>query len=259
MRHTFESFMSQFSFDSSKAGLVGIERESLIRNPATGAVVPTSPLIVKMIHDEHPHLTERIGYELSACQIEERTSPIHFTEVSAHLDETEQVVRETLARFGLEPQYEGIGPADMPLDVYPDERYQQIARTRPRPLLVAACRIIGVHVHIGMRDAERALAAYNFARENLHSIRAAADTTGGERMALYRMMVPDPEPVPFKDWHEHYRHAIRCGYADNPRNNWMLVRISRYGTLEFRLGDGMSTRAIDSLARECRALCRIFF
>lgn len=265
MNHSFEAFMGQFVFDPGKAGLVGVERELLIRETATGQILPISPEILARIWGEHPHLTTRIKAELSRCQLEETTDPVRFGDVADSLRETSTVVAAALARVGCEPQYSDIGPADMPLDVYPEARYVRIAEQRPREQLSAACRSIGVHVHVGMPDAAKALQAYNFAVRNLHSLRKRADRTDGRRMALYRTMVPEPEPITFNTWHEHYRHAVEHGYAGNTpensvRNNWMLVRISRYGTIEFRLFDGVDDVAeIESIAKECRALCRTFF
>lgn len=260
MNHSFDAFMGQFVFDPSKTGLVGIERESLIREKGTGGILPLSPLVLDMIWDERPDLSSRIKAELSRCQLEETTRPEHFHEVGDALRETNSVIVSALERFGCEPQYSGIGPETMPLDVYPDPRYIHIAKTQPRERLSAACRSIGVHIHIGMENREAALAAYNFVVQNLHGLRTRADRTGGKRMALYRTVVPEPEPIVFASWQEHYRHALEHGYAANIRDNWMLVRISRYGTLEIRLFDGVDDIGeIENIAKECRALCRTFF
>lgn len=260
MNHSFDAFMGHFGFDRTKAGLVGIERESLIRDKATKRIRPVSPLVLDMIWDQRPDLISRIKPELSRCQLEETTRAERIDMVGTSLEETNAVVTAALAAFGYEPQYTDIGPSTMPLEVYPEPRYEKIAATRPKEQLLAACRIIGIHVHVGMESPEMALAAYNFAIKNLYSLRLRADRTRGARMKLYQAMVPEPEPIPFASWHDHYVHALEHGYADNPRNNWMLVRISRYGTLEFRLFDGVDDiEEIVGIAKECRALCRTFF
>ncbi len=260
MNHSFDAFMGQFVFDPKKAGLVGVERESLIRDKATGSILPISPAVLETIWRERPDLKPRIKPELSRCQLEETTDPIRFDAVAKSLRETSAVVRTALAHVGCEPQYSGVGPKGMPLDVYPEPRYIRIAQTRPRAQLAAACRSIGIHFHIGMPDADTALRAYNFVVKSLHVLRHRADRTDGERLKLYRTMVPEPEPIVFETWHDHYRHALEHGYAGSIRDNWMLVRMSRYGTIEIRLFDGCDAEdEIERLAKECRALCRTFF
>lgn len=258
MRHEpLAEFMGRFVFDPANAWKVGVERELFIKDRASGLVVPRAPQLLSAIWKRHPRLAQSFGYELSACQLETRTPPVGLEALMASLQERERVIAEVLADFGCIPEYDGVGPETMSVQTYPDSRYDRIVSNNPPTRILAACRIIGTHGHIGMKDAESALRVYNHVVQNLHSLRMTADKTDGARRAIYREVVADPTPVIFRSWADFHAHAIEHGYAENPRDNWAEVRITRYGTIEFRLFDGTSsTWQIVSWLRECSALCR---
>lgn len=253
-------FNGRFKFSPANAWKVGVERESFIYDPRSKQLVPRARELLDTIWEAYPSLHNSFGYELSACQLESRTEdPLLIGELAGALEHRGNILRCVLAEAGYQPLYEGVGPEDMPLDIFPDPtgRYERVAHSRPREQVLAACRIIGTHIHIGMPDAETALRVYNGVIRNLHGLRISADKTGGERMRLYRVVVPQSDPVPFASWSHFHQHALEHGYAENIRDNWMQVRITRFGAIEFRLFDGTeSIPEIVTWARECRALCR---
>lgn len=257
MRHkSLADFAKRFMFDPERAWRIGVERECFIvdkdRRP-----VPAALQVLTAIWQRCPEQRASFGYELSACQIEIRTAdPVHLRDVAEKLRTQQAQLESVLRGLGHQAQYTGIGPADMATDVYPDTRYARITEYMSPTRLLAACRIIGTHIHVGMPDAETALRVYNGVIRNLHGLRIAADKTGGERMRIYAEVQPQREPVPFRDWSAMHVHAIKHGWSEDTRQNWMLVRITRFGTIEFRLFDGTdSPEEIASWARECRALC----
>ena len=258
MQHdTQEAFRARFVFDPAKSFRVGVEREAFIVD-ATGAPVPRAPEVLRQIAEHAPEHAARFGYELSACQIEQRTEPLESHETVATLRKLRSALDTALIPLRLRCAYHGVGPPDMPTAVYPDPtgRYERISRAMPPEKLSAACRIIGTHIHIGMPDEETALRVYNGVIEDLFGLRIAADKTGGERLRLYRTVVEDPSPIRFESWAHFHAHALEYGYAHDPRSNWMLVRITQWGTIEFRLFDGTdSEEEIGSWCRECRAKC----
>lgn len=261
MQHEpLEAFMGRIHCDSSKAWHVGVERECLIMDPETGKPAPSSPMLLRILWDEYPAFQKGIGYELSACQIETRTTdPVRISDLQGVLKQREDAVAEVLGRFKYAARYDIIGPPDMTTAYYndPDGRYAGIVSKRSRAEILAACRIVGTHIHVGMPDLETALRVYNGVIKNLHGLKLAADLTNGERMKLYREVQKNPDPVPFESWDAMHVHAIEHGWSKDLRKNWMLVRITRYGAIEFRFFDG--TDSIDqvvSWARECLSLCR---
>lgn len=147
----------------------------------------------------------------------------------------------------------------MPLDVYPDPtgRYQRITKDMPRKILRAACRVIGTHVHVGMRDHEMALRVYNYAIRHLAELCEMGNGSFGERLAIYKQMAPDYEPKPYASWEEYYNTALEKGFAEDPRKCWTLIRISVHGTIEFRMfGATDSIDRIVSWATRCHQICQ---
>ncbi len=258
MRHdSLTDFMGRFAFAPEKAWRIGVERECFIVDAREGKPIPRAPEVLAAAWHHYPELRTSFGYELSACQLEMRTTdPVLLCDVAKKLREQQACLESMLEEFGYRAQYTGVGPVDMVTDVYPDGRYARITRHLSPQRLLAACRIIGTHIQVGMPDADTALRVYNGVVRNLHGLRIVADKTCGERMRIYAEVQPRREPIPFCDWHAMHLHAIKHGWSEDTRQNWMLVRITRFGTIEFRLFDGTdSPDEVASWARECRALC----
>lgn len=265
---TIEKFRSLFSYDQGRAGAVGVEREILITNPA-GEVVPMAHKVLtgleRGIYEDAwngpiVHLEKgAFGYELSACQIETRVGPCALEELNGLLQRRDRELSAAFRHYGLRALHSEVGPADMPLDVYPDPsgRYQQITKNMPREILLAACRVIGTHVHIGMPDHDTALRVYNHVIRHLAELCEMGNGSFGERLAIYKQMAPDYEPKPYASWEEYYQTALAKGFAEDPRKCWTLIRISVHGTIEFRMfGATDSLDRIVGWATRCHQLCR---
>lgn len=222
-------FLSRFAFRPQLAGCLGVEREFFLTD-ATGRPVPGSSAFLEAIDD--PAWT----YELSACQVEHRTKPHRsLLKLSEDLRRGQREGERVARALGHQLMALEVAPADMPLDVYPDARYLKIVQSLPRETLAAACRVTGVHVHVGVRDMRKAVETSNMLRAELETLAALGDHSGGERLRLYKTMAPTWQPPPYESPEHFERHAIEQGFADNPRNCWHLVRISRHGTVEVRV------------------------
>ncbi len=247
-----ETFKSLFSYDQDKTGYVGIERECFIAN-GHGVPTPQAHKVLSSIKQG-----AEFGYELSACQIETRIGPCRVQELQSRLGDRDEQLRDVLGRYGFSALHTEVGPEDMSLDVYPDPtgRYQELTKNMPHEILSAACRVIGTHVHVGMRDHDMALRVYNRVIQHCGILCDMGDGSSGERLAIYKRMAPDSEPKSYASWDEYYQTALVKGFAQDPRKCWTLIRISVHGTIEFRMfGATDSINRIVEWANYCHHLC----
>ncbi len=252
-----DRFMKLFKFDPTSEGYVGVEREAFLVNER-GVIQPRAEEVIRAAAGD-----SRFGYELSACQIESRTGPHHSNNLLNMLSKDEEALSGYLKKAArgkgsLSLSHAEVGPEDMPLDVYPDPsgRYQRITKKMPFHVLLAACRVIGTHIHIGMRDHKTALRVYNHVIKKCDLLCARGNGSFGERLDIYRTVAPDCDPKPYADWADFYRVACEKGFDKDPRKCWTLIRISKHGTIEFRMfGATSSLCRIVSWATYCHDLC----
>ncbi len=272
------TFKNLFKYDPRMVGYVGFEREDFILGES-GKIVPMAYEILSGIDNRgifevgqtgeiwtcpsipsrwHPVKPGTFAYELSASQIESRIGPCALKDLRWKLEEVESLLILLLKYKRCKPLRVEVGPANMPLDVYPDPtgRYQKITKNMPREILLAACRVIGTHVHIGMPDHDTALRVYNHVIRYLAELCEAGNGSFGERLAIYKQMAPNYEPKPYASWDEYYQTALAQGFAEDPRKCWTLIRISMHGTIEFRMfGATDSIERIVKWATRCHELC----
>lgn len=243
-------FLKQFDFQPQMYLNIGVERECfLLRN---GQIAPIAPEIIPGI--DHP----AVGYELSACQLEYRIGPVALCEVHANIERMERLIFASENCLGFRHNFIEVAPDDMPLDVYPDPngRYQKIAVGMSREVLLAACQVTGTHIHIGMPSHDVALRTYNRVVSHCERLCELGDGSHKQRLMLYRKIEPNPAPHQYDSWEHFYEVACERGFEQNPRNCWDLIRISRHGTIEFRMfGATNDIGQIVSWAQECHAVC----
>jgi gamma-glutamyl:cysteine ligase YbdK (ATP-grasp superfamily) len=207
-----------------------VEREFFLTD-WEGRPVPGSPDFLRMVADA------AWTYELSACQAEHRTRP-HRSLVALLKDlKRGQKQGERVAGvLGYQLRAIEVGPASMPLDIYPhDERYRKIAAQIPREVLSAACRVTGTHLHLGVRSLVHAIEVHNLLIGHLDEFVGLGDHSGGERLRLYRQMATNWRPPRYESVEHLHAVALEQGFEENPRNCWHLIRISRHGTVELRM------------------------
>lgn len=264
-----DGFRARFRYAPELAGRIGVERERFIIDK-TGAIVPASAEVLAHIGNNYrgyarwptcevePSLATQAKPELSACQIETVTTPCDLTRLRSELEHWDSMLGQAFADLGYRELHAEVAPADMPLDVYPDPsgRYESIAASISHEALVAACRVAGTHVHIGMPDHETALRVYNAVLKRFGELCELGNGSFGERLAIYRQMAPGYLPLPYDGWHHFYERAVREGFADDPRKCWTMIRISVHGTIEFRMfGATDSVARIVRWAERCHDLC----
>lgn len=263
-----KQFMANFRFSRTGGWNIGIEREWFITDQ-DGRIQPLAPTILgtcfTIKNGKHGNKlaiaqSDRdYGYELSACQIENRIGPCHITYVRHALEQQELLLIVKERELNFRRSYYEVAPADMPLDIYPDPagRYQKITAKMSPEVLGAACRVTGTHIHVGLPDHDTALRVYNHAINYCDELCALGDHSSGERLKLYMVVAPDCQPVSYPSWEAYYQYADRIGFATEPRNCWHLIRLSKNGTIEFRnFGATADLDEICGWAKRCFEICR---
>lgn len=264
-----DRLLSRIGYNPSLRGHVGVEREFFLTQECNGSYqyqawmgigwssethyVPRSPDFLAAIND--PAWT----YELSACQVEHRTDPnFELADIRSALTKGLVRGRRVAESLGLRLDAVEVAPDTMPLDIYPhDARYAAIAKTLPRPVRSAACRVTGTHFHVGCASADEALAVHNALVPHLDRLAVLGDHSKGERIRLYKMMATNWQS-PLYDSAEHFDAVAKeQGFADSLRNCWHLIRISRHGTVELRMF-GMTDDVDENVAwvKEVRKILR---
>ena len=247
----FTKFCSQFAFTEDGGGLVGVEREAFLLRD--GKIAPIAEEVLRRLPDH-----TRYGYELSACQLEDRIGPTSISKLMERLLVNEEEIGRAEKALGFKRLYQEVAPPDMPLDIYPDPtgRYQRITKDMPHHILSAACRVTGTHIHIGMPNAKAALRIYNKAVLHYEVLCEMGDGSSGERLKIYKTMAPDYQPFQYKTWEAFHAEAVNKGFDEDPRKCWHLIRISKHGTIEFRMfGATHDLNKIVAWATRCHEIC----
>lgn len=101
-----------------------------------------------------------------------------------------------------------------------------------------------------------AMRVYNNLIKHTDYLCELGDNSNGRRLEIYKIMAPDYFPRPYNDWIDYYSTALEKGFDDDPRSCWTLIRISKHGTIEFRMfGSSRDLSKIVFWARECHRLC----
>ena len=275
-----DEFMGKFQFDPAKSLFVGVERECFLRR--NGKIAPIAPEVLSYLRANNNGRGNCYGYELSACQLEDRTEmPCGIEGVRGLFQRNEQDITKAEQDLGFSRIFCGTGPEDMPTDHYPVERYDRIVAQMPREALLAACRVTGVHVHVGMPDHQTALRVYNQVVRFFPMLCQLGCVYFDGRLENYQMVVDQMSGIPvkqsqrinlflkhltngvncppeYKNWRRFYERAVREGFVFDPRRLWDFIRISVHGTVEFRMFD--STNDLNLMvfwASLCQSLCKI--
>ena len=240
------------AFDAVEPYTIGLEEELMVVSPETLELSDTAAELVALAADE------RIRPELRASQLEFVT-PVCRTavEACAHLVELRARVAEVaagtalLAAAGTHPFYAGTGA------VSEGERNELLVEEYEWAALETfAC---GLHVHIALGDADRALAVFNALRSYLPEIAALAANSpfargrdtglASIRPKLNQAFPREGIPPAFASWDE-YADLVRWGrhaFPDATFLWWELRPHPAFGTLEVRAADAQ-TRVEDAAA-----------
>nr|WP_307374314.1 glutamate--cysteine ligase [Microbacterium sp. W4I20] len=246
----------KLEFASSARSTVGIEWEIMLADPATGDLVGRAPELLDALEAESESERHTVTGELLTNTIEV-TSGIGDSVAHAIDDIANAIaaVRTATDPAGIELLSAGSHPFAQWYDqqVTDKTRYHKlIERTQwwGRNMM-----IWGIHVHIGVEDQRKVFPIINALAgflPHLQSLSASSPYWAGERTgyasnrALVFQQLPTAGlPWPLSEWSEYESYLddmVRTGVmADATEVRWDIRPAPRWGTIEVRACDGMST------------------
>ena len=229
------------AFEQPSPVTVGLEEELMLLDGDTLDLAPHATEVIAALGGD-----PRFKLEMPAAQLEIVTAP-HATvaAAAAELAHARAALAAAVAgrfRFagaGAHPFASGLGPLN------PGPRYEAIgaeyASVARRQL------VFGLHVHVAIRGAERALAVYNALRSYLPELAALAANApfyegrdsglASVRSRISGLLPRQGVPPAFASFAA-YGEALRwCGF-DDPRRWWWELRLHpTLGTVEVRVPD----------------------
>jgi carboxylate-amine ligase len=250
----------QDAFGSGEPFSIGVEEELFLVDPVTGRQANASGAVTRRL-GEHPGTVER---ELHACQVELITGVCASAEqAGAQLASMRRAVGRTGAGLLGSGTHPAAGEGDA--EITDKARYERI-----RELLgdAVATPVGGLHIHVGMRDAETAMRAFNGLRRHLPLLQALAANSpyrhgrdtglASAREVTMRGWPRSGVPRAMRDYSE-FRETARllARAADVPDYTWFWWKLRphpRLGTVEIRALDAQSSLA-DTIALAALTHC----
>jgi len=246
----------KIDFAPSERSTLGIEWELAIVDQGTGELAPHAPAVLAelaALNDGH----ERLTAELLTNTVEVVTGVHHrVPDAVDDLRATVDAVRPRVEALGADLLCSGTHPFSTWADqeVTPDkERYATlIDRTRWWGRQMA---IWGVHVHVGLDSPDKALPILNGLLRyvpHFQALTASSPFWSGEetgyasnRALMFQQLPTAGLPPQFAAWADYESMVddmVRTGVIDEPSElRWDLRPSARWGTLETRVFDGIST------------------
>ena len=232
---------------------LGVEIELQVLDAASRDLTPRAPELIEQLRDE-----SRVKPELLQSMIEICTGVCgDVAAVRTDLTGSLARLREAGGAMGLAFSSAGSHPFARWTDriVTEGERYRMLVdRNR---WLARRLMIFGLHVHVGMRDGEHAVAMLNgFLPYLPHVLALSASSpfweetdTGlaSSRITLFEALPTAGHPCTYRSWDE-YRGLWRSMYQSRAvtsiKDLWWDIRLHPdLGTVELRICDGMSSLA----------------
>jgi carboxylate-amine ligase len=245
----------QIEFSESERSTVGIEWELALVDGATGDLVQIAQEVLEELGTdghEHPQIT----HELLLNTVE-LVSRVHHTvpDAIADLKELIGLVRGVTDPLGVELMCAGTHPFAQWYDqkVTPNERYDRLLdRTQwwGRQMM-----IWGIHVHVGVDERDKALPIVNGLLTyypHLQALSASSPFWGGaktgyasNRALMFQQLPTAGLPWQFGSWanyEEYVQDLVTTGVVtDHSEVRWDIRPSPRWGTVEMRACDGLST------------------
>lgn len=262
-------------FNPSPSRSLGVEVELGIVDRVTGDLVPVSSQVIDALMEHHPGAEEhpKAKHELFLSTIEVITG-VCATPAEAYddLSATIEEIRAVLDPLGYALMGGGVHPFADPktLQRSPSERYDRLVERIQWP--ARRLQIHGVHFHVGVGSDERAIQIMNRLLDYLpHFVALSASSPFWEgedtgmasvRTKIFEAMPTAGLPSYFPDW-AGFEQFIESSIATNSigsiREIWWDIRPHvMYGTLEFRMCDGMATLR-EVIALSALAQCLVEF
>jgi carboxylate-amine ligase len=234
------------AFEQHTDVTVGLEEELMLLDGDTLDLAPHAAAVIDELGDP------RFKLEMPAAQLEIVTPPqATVADAAAELAAARRALadavapRYRLAGAGAHPFAAGLGPLNR------GSRYEAIAGEYAG---VAHRQLVfGLHVHVAIPGADRALAAYNSLRSYLPDLAALAANApfyegrdsglASVRSRISGLLPRQGVPPAFESF-EAYADALRWHGFDDPRQWWWELRLHPlFGTVEIRVPDTQTTIA----------------
>lgn len=243
-------------FASSARSTVGLEWELMLADGASGALVPRAPEVLAALAEETAHERFSVTGELLTNTVEV-TSGVGDTVATAVDDIADAIaaVRRVTGPRNVELLCAGSHPFAQWYDqeVTDKTRYHRlIERTQwwGRNMM-----IWGIHIHIGVEDVRKVFPILNALAIHLPHLQAlsasspfwAGERTGyaSNRALVFQQLPTAGLPWPLHTWQEfegYLDDMVRTGVmTDASEVRWDIRPAPRWGTIEVRACDGMST------------------
>src|SRR5512133_1361490 len=239
--------LSLHNFGAGAPFTVGVEEELFLVDPLTGAQINASTAVQNRVGPVHG----TVERELHACQLELITG---VCTTAAEAIETLDGLRRAVVGAGAGLLGSGTHPAaaEGDADITDKERYERI-----RDLLgdAVATPVGGLHVHVGMPDAETAIRVFNGLRRHLPLLQALAANSpfrhgrdtglASAREVTIRGWPRSGVPRAMRDFEDFcVTAALLARAADVPDYTWFWWKLRphpRLGTVEVRALDAQAS------------------
>ncbi len=241
----------KIKFNTSPGYSIGIELEVQTISPRTGELLPGAVSILAELPGE-----VLFKPELFSSTIEINTPVCHsLKELHDNLQKNLTKLQEVARKSELEILISGCHPFAnwQQQQISQHERYLNLLRRIQWP--VRQFLIFGLHVHVGIDDADKALYVMSHLTHYIpHFIALSASSpfwngfdTGlaTSRIKIFEELPNAGIPYYFQNWEEYHellRNLIRTNSIDTVRDIWWDIRPHPiFGTLEIRVCDAMPT------------------
>lgn len=239
-------------FAPSEPLTLGVEIELQLLDQETLDLTPKSPEVLARL----TNLGDRVKAEIFQSMIELNTKICrNADEVRVDLSETMKAVDEVAKELGIRIASTGTHPFARYSDriLYPAARYVELIDRNQ--WIARRLMIFGMHVHVGMRNGEHAIQMTNALLHYLPMLLAlsssspywhAEDTElASSRITFFEALPTGGHPCEVKSWDDFtdlYAKLFNCGAIRSPKDLWWDIRPSpEFGTIEFRICDGLAT------------------
>ncbi len=241
--------MELINFNGSQNHTVGVELEFQLIDPNSRELTSATTNILKELKG-YPY----IKHELFESVIEINSAPcINTVDLRSDLKKHVQVLYQAASKLGVKLSMAGTSPISnwAHQTISPIERYQDIANKIQMP--IKRMLIFGLHVHVGVRSGDEAIAVKTGLMDYLPHLLALSTSSPfwvkrDSGMESYRVKILETLPttgLPFKlnDWEEFCELVYvlkKAGTIESIREIWWDVRPHPdFGTVEIRVCDAV--------------------
>ncbi|MBX3313525.1 MAG: glutamate--cysteine ligase [Actinobacteria bacterium] len=261
----------KIDFNSSDGPSLGVEVELELVDRETGELASAATDILTELGEGHPDGEHpKAKHELFECTVEIITGVCQrVDEARDDLAVTLAEVREAADRRGLDVMCSGTHPFSSWADqtVSPNPRYERLVEEMQ--WMARRLQIFGVHVHVGIRSPEKAVAIANALAGYIpHFLALSASSpyweghdTGlaSSRSKVFEGLPTAGLPAPIENWSDFeafMETLVSSAAISTVREVWWDIRPHPdFGTVELRMCDGIPTlREVSAVAALAQSL-----